>query len=89
MVSTETLALNSLFRKMRNFLEGEDLLSSVTCIVDYDYNRIIVQPHKQNKDWPQQDANVGVVDEVSKLCFYTKQSASATVVVWWIELFLE
>ena len=64
MVSTETMALNSLFRKMRDFLEGEDLLKSVKCIVDYDFNRIIVQPNKPIKQWPQQDENVGVVDEV-------------------------
>ena len=63
MVSTETMALNSLFRKMRDFLEGEDLLKSVKCIVDYDFNRIIVQPHKQ-KQWRPHDENVGVVDEV-------------------------
>ena len=65
MVSTETVALNSLFRKMRGFLEGENLLCRVKCIVDYDFNRIIVQPHKEIKEWrPQQETNVGVVDEV-------------------------
>ena len=69
MVSTDTMVLNSLFRKMRNFLEGEDLLECVKCIVDYDFNRIIVQPHKEITDWPpppstQDDNAVGVVDEV-------------------------